>query len=118
VDAAALAVGSSSAIFACGAARFGMRVAFIGVCGDDVFGRFMLDELPRREVDDVSHVIVHPAGKTGLSVILDGGAGRIKQKTPFGGFLCPFADLFRTTFPEIRGKWAQKDYLFTNLIEN
>jgi sugar/nucleoside kinase (ribokinase family) len=39
-----LAVASSSAIFACGAARLGPRVAFIGVCGEDVFGRFMLDE--------------------------------------------------------------------------
>ena len=83
-----LAVGSSSAIFACSAARSRMRVAFIDVCGDDVFGRFMLDELQRREVD-VSHVIVHPARQTGLSVILDGGAGRIKQKTPFGSFLVP-----------------------------
>jgi hypothetical protein len=33
-------------------------------------------------------------------------------------FLCPFADLFRTTFPEIRGNRAQKDYLCKNLIEN
>jgi hypothetical protein len=33
--------------------------------------------------------------------------------------LCPLADLFRSTpFPEIREKSAQKDYLFTNLIEN
>ena len=43
VDAAALTIGSSSAIFACGAARLGLKVAFIGVCGEDVFGRFMLD---------------------------------------------------------------------------
>ncbi len=32
--------------------------------------------------------------------------------------LCPFVDLFRTTFPEIRGNSAQKDYFFGNLIEN
>lgn len=32
--------------------------------------------------------------------------------------LCPFADLFRTTLPRIRGNRAQKDYRFTNLIEN
>ena len=43
VDGAALTIGSSSAIFACGAARLGLRVAFIGVCGDYFFGRFMLD---------------------------------------------------------------------------
>ncbi len=51
VDSAALAIGSSSAIFACGAARLGLKVAFIGVCGDDVFGRFMLEEMPKRDVD-------------------------------------------------------------------
>ena len=43
---------------------------------------------------------------------------QIKQKTPHGDFLCPFADLFRTAFPEIRGNRVQKDYLFTNLIED
>ena len=70
VDSAALTIGSSSAIFACGAARLGLKVAFIGVCGDDVFGRFMLDEMSKRNVD-VSHVIVRKDGQTGLSVILN-----------------------------------------------
>lgn len=70
IDAATLTIGSSSAIFACGAARLGLKVAFIGVCGDDVFGRFMLDEMSKRGVD-VSHVIVRSDGQTGLSVILN-----------------------------------------------
>jgi sugar/nucleoside kinase (ribokinase family) len=70
VDTAVLAIGSSSAIFACGAARLGLKVAFIGVCGDDVFGRFMLDEMQKRNVD-VSNVIIRPGGQTGLSVILN-----------------------------------------------
>lgn len=70
VDTTALTIGSSSAIFACGAARLGLKVAFIGVCGDDVFGRFMLDEMSKRGVD-VSHVIIRPDGQTGLSVILN-----------------------------------------------
>lgn len=43
VDSAVLTIGSSSAIFASGAARLGLKVAIIGVCGEDVFGRFMLD---------------------------------------------------------------------------
>jgi hypothetical protein len=34
VESAALTIGSSSAIFACGAARLGLKVAFIGVVGD------------------------------------------------------------------------------------
>ena len=75
VDTASLTIGSSSAIFACGAARLGLKVAFIGVCGDDVFGRFMLDEMSRRNVD-VSHVIFIPDGQTGLSVILNNGSDR------------------------------------------
>lgn len=75
VDSAALTVGSSSVIFACGAARLGLKVAFIGVCGDDIFGRFMLDEMTRRGVD-VSHVIVRDEEQTGLSVILNRGSDR------------------------------------------
>src|SRR5688500_14065027 len=75
IDSANLSIGSSSAIFACGAARLGLRVAFIGVCGDDVFGHFMLDEMQKRNVD-VSSVIIGPDGQTGLSVILNQDADR------------------------------------------
>ena len=75
VDSAKLAIGSSSAIFACGAARLGLKVAFIGICGNDVFGHFMLDEMSKRNVD-VSHVIVRSDGQTGLSVILNNQSDR------------------------------------------
>ena len=75
VDDAKLSIGSSSAIFACGAARLGLKVVFIGVCGKDVFGRFMLDEMHKRDVD-VSNVIVRPDGQTGLSVILNQSSDR------------------------------------------
>ena len=75
VDFAVLTIGSSSAIFACGAARLGLKVAFIGVCGDDVFGRFMLQEMQKREVD-ISNVIVRKDDQTGLSVILSSGVDR------------------------------------------
>jgi sugar/nucleoside kinase (ribokinase family) len=75
VDAASLAIGSSSAIFACGAARLGLKVAFIGTCGDDVFGHFMLTEMSERNVD-VSHITIIENGQTGLSVILNRGADR------------------------------------------
>jgi len=69
VDSATLTIGSSSAIFACGAARLGLKVAFIGICGDDLWGHFMLAELKKRGVD-VSAVIIDPAQTTGLSLIL------------------------------------------------
>lgn len=70
VDSAALTIGSSSAIFACGAARLGLRVAFTGMCGEDVFGHFMLDEMSKCSVD-VSSVILRRGEQTGLSVILN-----------------------------------------------
>ncbi len=75
VDAATLTIGSSSVIFACGAARLGLKVAFIGKCGDDVFGHFMLDEMQKHQVD-VSNVLVVEGGSTGLSVILNRGVDR------------------------------------------
>src|SRR5512136_2382762 len=75
VRSADLTIGSSSVIFACGAARLGLKVAFIGKCGDDIFGRFMLDEMRRRQVN-VDPVIVVEGGSTGLSVILNRGVDR------------------------------------------
>jgi sugar/nucleoside kinase (ribokinase family) len=75
VDSAVLTIGSSSAIFACAAARLGLKVAFVGVCGDDLFGHFILEELSGRGVD-ISNVTVVPAGQTGLSVILNRTSGQ------------------------------------------
>lgn len=75
VDDATLTIGSSSAIFACGAARLGLKVAFIGKVGDDDFGRFMLRELAGRNVD-TSGVIVDKSIKTGLTVVLSRGNDR------------------------------------------
>jgi sugar/nucleoside kinase (ribokinase family) len=74
-DSAILTIGSSSAIFACGVARLGLKVAFVGMCGDDVFGHFMLDEMRKRNVD-VENAIVSESGSTGLSVILNQGSDR------------------------------------------
>lgn len=75
IEHATLSIGSSSAIFACGAARLGLKVSFIGVCGDDIFGHFMLDEMSKRNVD-VANVIVRKDGQTGLSVILNDKSDR------------------------------------------
>ncbi|MBN1265249.1 MAG: sugar kinase [Anaerolineales bacterium] len=72
---AELTIGSSSAIFACQAARLGLRTAFIGVVGDDLFGRFMLDSLSERGVD-VTACIVNPELHTGFSVILSRSGDR------------------------------------------
>jgi sugar/nucleoside kinase (ribokinase family) len=75
IDDATLTLGSSSAIFACGAARLGLRVTFVGVVGDDEFGRFVVGELAARGVD-TGGVVVDPTIKTGLTVILSRGDDR------------------------------------------
>ena len=75
VDDAALTMGSSCVIFACGAARLGLRVGFVGVVGDDEFGRFMLREMEARGIG-VEPVIVDPAVKTGITVSLSTATDR------------------------------------------
>jgi sugar/nucleoside kinase (ribokinase family) len=75
VDDAALVLGSSSAIFACGAARLGLQVAFIGKVGQDEFGRFVVEQLKERGVD-TRGVVVDSRIKTGLGVILSTGNDR------------------------------------------
>ena len=74
-ESAAMTVGSSSAIFACGAARLGLRVSFVGVCGDDVFGRFMLEAMQARGVN-TSGILTDHTLRTGISVILNCGTDR------------------------------------------
>lgn len=70
IERARLTIGSSSAIFACGAARLGLRVALVGVVGEDVFGDFMLAELSRRGVD-TRYAVRSRTINTGYSVILN-----------------------------------------------
>ncbi len=76
IERGTLTVGGSAAIMACGAARLGLRVAFVGVVGDDAPGRFILEEVGRRGVD-ISACVVLPGGATGLTVhIVRPGADR------------------------------------------
>lgn len=69
IDDAALTLGSSSAIFAAGAARLGLDVVFAGVVGDDLLGHFCRAELAARGVDTAG-VVVDPRQCTGMTVIL------------------------------------------------
>lgn len=69
VDNASLTIGSSSCIVACGAARLGLKTAFIGLVGDDLFGHFMLEALQERGID-TSGCVVDKNAATGFSVIL------------------------------------------------
>jgi sugar/nucleoside kinase (ribokinase family) len=70
IDAAHLTIGSSSVILACGLTKLGLTVAFCGLCGDDVFGRFMLEEMKVHHID-VSAVAVRQGEATGMSIILN-----------------------------------------------
>jgi sugar/nucleoside kinase (ribokinase family) len=69
VEDAKLALGSSSAILACGVSRLGLKVAFAGEVGRDEFGTFVLRELEARGLS-LSGVSTDPNGKTGVTVHL------------------------------------------------
>jgi sugar/nucleoside kinase (ribokinase family) len=69
IDKAVLTIGSSSAIFACGAARLGLKVAFIGKVGGDLFGQYMRRALQAHGID-IQGIIEDMDTPTGISVIL------------------------------------------------
>jgi sugar/nucleoside kinase (ribokinase family) len=64
-----IVLGSSSAIMACGAARMSVPTSLVSVVGDDLLGRFVVDELRSRDVD-TSAVRVDGGVPTGSSTIL------------------------------------------------
>ena len=96
VDAGTLTVGGSSAITACGAARLGLRVAFVGALGDDAAGHFMLDELTARGVD-VTGCPIFDDRPTGLTVHLV-RAGAERDRSMLTSLGC-VADLRAETVP-------------------
>lgn len=75
VDEADLVIGSSAAIFAFGAVRLGLKVAFIGKAGNDLFGRFMLEGMKQHGID-TSGIVMDAELKTGISVLLTRGNDR------------------------------------------
>ena len=68
IEHADLTMGSYAAIVACGAAKLGLKTAFVGIVGDDVFGHFMLDAMKQTGID-TSNCIVDPSLATGFSLI-------------------------------------------------
>jgi sugar/nucleoside kinase (ribokinase family) len=81
VNAITMTIGASSAIASCGAARLGLRVAMVGVVGDDPFGRFMLDALQERGID-ISSCRVDAGMPTGATVILTSASDRAILTAP------------------------------------
>jgi sugar/nucleoside kinase (ribokinase family) len=70
-----LVLGSASAICASGLARLGNRVSFSGKVGDDLFGRFCLEEMSRSGIE-LDHVIVDKKTTTGITVSISSGHDR------------------------------------------
>ena len=64
-----LEMGGSCSIFACQAARLGLRTAILGRVGPDSFGQLMLDRMNEAGVD-TRYVTVDPNLKTGLGIAL------------------------------------------------
>jgi sugar/nucleoside kinase (ribokinase family) len=62
-----MVLGSATAIMAMGLARLGTPVAFVGRVGDDVWGRYCLDDMASRGID-LSRVIRGGGLKTGVTV--------------------------------------------------
>jgi ribokinase len=69
VDAYDLEMGGSCSIFACQAAKLGLRVGILGCVGDDSFGQLILRRLEECGVD-TGYIRVDPALKTGLGIAL------------------------------------------------
>jgi len=64
-----LVLGSATAIMAMGLARLGTPVAFVGRVGDDVWGRYCLEDLASRGID-TTRVIRGGGLKTGITVAI------------------------------------------------
>lgn len=82
VERGELVLGGSGAITACGAARLGLRTAFVGRVGADAAGRLVLGMLAERGVD-TRHCVVDER-PTALTVVLarEGAGGRAILTAP------------------------------------
>lgn len=70
-----ISLGGSSALAAAGMAHLGLDVGFVSKVGDDLFGRWVLQEIARCGVD-VSKVMIDPKSRTGVGIILSLPADR------------------------------------------
>jgi sugar/nucleoside kinase (ribokinase family) len=89
VDDYTIEMGGSCCLFACQAARLGLRVGILGRVGADDFGRLVLRRLEAFGVD-TQHVIVDPTLKTGLGIALCQGGARPSDRAilTYLGSLC------------------------------
>lgn len=76
-----LVMGSSSAIFACNCSSLGLNVAFSGMVGTDMFGKFVMESLSASGVN-TDAVIADSRYKTGATVIYNYGNDRMMVTHP------------------------------------
>lgn len=69
-DEMALTLGSSSAIFASNISTLGIKTAFLGKIGNDIFGELIIDSLAKKNVD-TSMVQRSTSSKTGATIVLN-----------------------------------------------
>jgi sugar/nucleoside kinase (ribokinase family) len=75
VDNYFLEMGGSCTIFACQAAKLGLKTAVLGKVGEDPFGDLILQRLSGAGVD-ISHMARNKALKTGITVVMNTGSDR------------------------------------------
>lgn len=65
-----LSLGSSSAIFASNISSLGAKVAFSGMLGNDMFGKFILDKLKEKSIE-TEFIGISEGHKTGATIVLN-----------------------------------------------
>jgi sugar/nucleoside kinase (ribokinase family) len=69
VDDYLVEIGGSSCLFACQAAKLGLKVGIIGKVGDDEFGQLIIKRLKESGVD-TQHIAIDPSLKTSIGIAL------------------------------------------------
>jgi ribokinase len=111
-----LEMGGSACIFACQAAKLGLRVAVVGRVGNDAFGQLALRRLSESGVD-TRYVLVEPSLKTGLGLALCRSAGDRAILTYAGSINAVYpADLTDDLLRRARHLHYCSYYLQTNLL--
>jgi len=111
-----LEMGGSTCIFACQAAKLGLRTAILGRVGEDAYGELMLRRLRESEVD-TRFVSVDPQLKTGLGVALARSGGDRAILTYAGSLNAVYpADITEEFLASGRHLHYGSYYLQTNLL--
>lgn len=92
VDDFRVVLGSASAVFACGAAKLGHEVTFVGKVGADDFGSFCLGELRRQGVR-TRHVARDARVATGVTISLSSVEDRMLVTWPGAIATLRYADI-------------------------